>query len=116
MFLVRVLRRHISPTENISVAILALGEGWHNYHHVFPWDYKAAELGQYGRNWTTGFLDLCARLGLAYDLKVASEELVRKRVLRSGDGTHHIVHEHSHGDEVTFNEATPNYWTYCLAN
>lgn len=26
--------RAITPGENISVAIFALGEGWHNYHHV----------------------------------------------------------------------------------
>ncbi|KAG8337738.1 hypothetical protein J6590_015400 [Homalodisca vitripennis] len=92
--------RNISPTENISVAVLALGEGWHNYHHAFPWDYKAAELGDYGFNFTTLFLDLCSKLGLAYDLKMASEELVRRRILRSGDGTHSISQEHSHEGEV----------------
>lgn len=42
---------------------LAYGEGWHNYHHVFPWDYKAAELGNYNGNFTTGFIDLFAKLG-----------------------------------------------------
>ncbi|XP_054266123.1 acyl-CoA Delta-9 desaturase-like [Macrosteles quadrilineatus] len=92
--------RTISPTENASVALLALGEGWHNYHHAFPWDYKAAELGNYTLNFTTMFLDVCARLGLAYDLKKASDELVRKRILRTGDGSHKISHEHSHEGEV----------------
>lgn len=29
--------RYISPAENRGVAFFALGEGWHNYHHVFPW-------------------------------------------------------------------------------
>lgn len=28
--------KYISPSQNVSVAILAFGEGWHNYHHVFP--------------------------------------------------------------------------------
>lgn len=83
----------------MTVAFLALGEGWHNYHHAFPWDYKAAELGNYTCNITTCFLDFCGKLGLAYDFKVASEELIRKRVLRTGDGSHHM---HGHEGEVTY--------------
>lgn len=71
--------RSIKPTENKFVAILAFGEGWHNYHHVFPWDYKAAELGNYRLNFTTCFLDLMAKIGWATELKTASEELIRKR-------------------------------------
>jgi stearoyl-CoA desaturase (Delta-9 desaturase) len=79
--------RHISPTENPSVALFALGEGWHNYHHTFPWDYKAAELGNYGFNYTTWLIDLSHSLGLAYDLKFASNNLVHDRVLRTGGDT-----------------------------
>jgi stearoyl-CoA desaturase (Delta-9 desaturase) len=86
---------------------MAVGEGWHNYHHVFPWDYKAAELGKYSTNISTGFIDLCAKIGKftfnwfkrihsyessrsgwAYDMKTVSSEMVKKRVLRTGDGTH----------------------------
>lgn len=55
--------------ENIAVAIAALGEGWHNYHHVFPWDYKTSELGSYSFNITTAFIDFFAKLGWAYDSK-----------------------------------------------
>lgn len=39
------------------------GEGWHNYHHVFPWDYKTAELGNYRYNITTAFIDFFAKIG-----------------------------------------------------
>ena len=70
------------------MAFAAFGEGWHNYHHVFPWDYKTAELGYYGLNFTTAFIDFFAKLGLAYDLKTVSDEMIKKRVLRTGDGTH----------------------------
>lgn len=63
---------------------MALGEGWHNYHHVFPWDYKAAELGDYKLNLTTAFIDFFAKIGWAYDLKTVSAETVRKRVERTG--------------------------------
>lgn len=85
---VDVIRR-ISPSENLAVAIVAMGEGWHNYHHVFPWDYKAAELGNYKYNFTTALIDLFAKIGWAYDLKRPSEELVLKTAERYGDGTHH---------------------------
>ncbi|XP_060524772.1 acyl-CoA Delta-9 desaturase-like [Cylas formicarius] len=80
--------KSIKPTENRFVSFMAFGEGWHNYHHVFPWDYKAAELGNYRLNFTTAFLDLMARIGWATELKTASEEIVKKRVLRTGDGTY----------------------------
>lgn len=69
------------------VAFLAYGEGWHNYHHAFPWDYKAAELGNYRLNFSTAFIDICARLGLAYNMKMANVELIEKRAQRTGDGT-----------------------------
>lgn len=82
--------KYINPAENQSVAMLALGEGWHNYHHVFPWDYKTAELGNYRMNFTTAFIDFFAKIGWAYDLKSVSEEMVRKRVERTGDGTHEL--------------------------
>jgi stearoyl-CoA desaturase (Delta-9 desaturase) len=73
------------------VGILAFGEGWHNYHHVFPWDYKTAELGGYEKNLTTGFLDLFAKIGWAYDLKTVSDTMIQKRLLRTGDGSHHTL-------------------------
>ncbi|XP_072392425.1 acyl-CoA Delta-9 desaturase-like [Diabrotica undecimpunctata] len=78
----------INPVENISVSIIGLGEGWHNYHHTFPWDYKAAELGTYRTNLTTGFLDLMAYLGQAYDLKTVSDDMIKKRAARTGDGSY----------------------------
>jgi stearoyl-CoA desaturase (delta-9 desaturase) len=79
---------NISPAQNPSVAIFALGEGWHNYHHVFPWDYKTAELGGYHFNFSTAFIDFFAKIGWAYDLKSVSPEIIEKRVRRTGDGTH----------------------------
>lgn len=80
--------RSINPAENVTVALLALGEGWHNYHHVFPWDYKAAELGDYKLNLTTAFIDFFAKIGWAYDLKTVSVDTVRKRIQRTGMSCH----------------------------
>lgn len=82
--------RFINPAENRSVSILALGEGWHNYHHTFPWDYKTSELGKYAFNFTAAFIDLFSKIGWAYDVKTVSEDMIQKRVQRTGDGTHDI--------------------------
>lgn len=82
--------RDITSAENRILSIITLGEGWHNYHHVFPFDYKAGELPIYPFNMTTLFLDMFAKIGWAYDLKTASTEMIQKRVKRTGDGTHHL--------------------------
>ena len=61
----------------------AVGEGWHNYHHTFPWDYKAGEFG-WKINLTTIFIDLMALLGLASDRKVVPKATIKARKLRTG--------------------------------
>lgn len=72
----------------MGVAAFTFGEGWHNYHHVFPWDYKTGEWGNYSLNLTTAFIDFFAKIGLAYDLKSVTPNIIEKRVKRTGDGTH----------------------------
>lgn len=81
--------RFINPVENKHVSFLALGEGWHNYHHTFPWDYKTSEYG-YRLNPTAIFINCMAYIGQAYDLKSVSTEMIKKRVKRTGDGTHEL--------------------------
>ncbi|KAK5650536.1 hypothetical protein RI129_001565 [Pyrocoelia pectoralis] len=100
--------RTIGPAENGFIAFLTYGEGWHNYHHVFPWDYKTGELGDYQLNPTTMLIDFFAKIGWAYDLKTVSPEMVEKRVQRTGDGsrkvrtTHFILDKNSnvHQDHI----------------
>lgn len=76
----------IYATENPVVACVALGEGWHNYHHVFPYDYRAAEFGGYStNNITTAVIEFCSKFGFTYDLRAASPGLIEKRILRTGD-------------------------------
>ena len=72
------------------VSLITLGEGYHNFHHVYPWDYKTAEIGGNHVNLTTCFIDFCACIGWAYDLKAAPLSMVKRRVERTGDGTHEI--------------------------
>lgn len=90
----------INPSENKSVAFWAFGEGWHNYHHVFPWDYKTAELGHYRYNFTTAFVDFFAAIGWAYDLKTVKKSVVVQRVQRTGDGSWSNHDAHSHENAV----------------
>lgn len=79
--------RNFYATDRKGLMSFTLGEGWHNYHHTFPWDYKTSEIGLYGFNITTAFIDFFAKIGWAYDLKTVSIEMVRKRALRTGDGS-----------------------------
>lgn len=83
-----LIARLIRPTDNLVVAMASLGEGWHNYHHVFPWDYRTGEIGGYRINITTAFIHFFAYLGLAYDLKTANPDMIKQRATRSGDGTY----------------------------
>ena len=63
-----------------------LGEMYHNYHHVFPQDYKASEYGWLGQwNLTALFIDLMALIGQAYDLKEAPKGVVIQRKERTGE-------------------------------
>src|SRR5436305_27705 len=63
-----------------------MGEGYHNFHHAFPYHYSASELGwQNNFNPATAFIDACSWLGLAYDLRTVPDEMVEKRVARTGD-------------------------------
>lgn len=93
--------RRIQPAENFAVSLVAMGEGWHNYHHVFPWDYRAAEIGGYLLNMTTMWLDFFARIGWAYDLKSPSKQLVKQVASSHGDGSWHEVPETANRDYKT---------------
>lgn len=83
--------RSILPADNWFVWLTTFGgEGWHNYHHAFPCDYKASEFWGYRNGMGTLFIELCARLGLAYNLKTTSTEVTMKRRQRTGDLSCHI--------------------------
>lgn len=86
----RPYEKDISPTDSYLIGFAAFGEGWHNYHHCFPWDYKTSELPTYVVNFSTAFIDLFAWLGWATDLKTVPAHIIKNRVLRTGDGTHQI--------------------------
>ena len=84
--------KNINPAQNHIVVLGAIGEGFHNFHHVFPQDYATSELGS-KLNITKWFLDACAWMGLAYDLKSISPEAIKKRRMRTGDLQHLTEHD-----------------------
>lgn len=91
--------KSIMPVENISVAIAAMGEGFHNYHHVFPWDYRTSEFvgwKGYQYNITTAFIDIFAKLGMVYERKSATTAMIVNRARKTGDGSHFLSHEEAH--------------------
>ncbi|XP_072881356.1 acyl-CoA desaturase-like [Hemitrygon akajei] len=86
MFGNRPYDRTINPRENRFVAFGAIGEGFHNYHHTFPYDYSTSEYGWRG-NITTCFIDAVCWLGLASNCKKAPREVITARKRRTGDGS-----------------------------
>merc|ERR1719223_284158 len=67
-----------SARESFVTSVLAVGEGWHSYHHKYPWDYATAEFGA-DRQWNTSklLIDFAAAIGQAKYLKRA-DNLARK--------------------------------------
>ncbi|XP_039315260.1 acyl-CoA Delta(11) desaturase-like [Solenopsis invicta] len=77
--------KYINQADNLIFSIFSSGEGWHNYHHVFPGDYRSIELKSM-LNLTKMFIEFFEKIGWAHDLKYASDETIRKRMKRTGDG------------------------------
>ena len=94
----------IFPVESWWVAFLAVGDGWHNYHHAFPWDYRASELGT-PLNMTGFLIDILAKFNLIYDRKEASHTMVENRCKRTGDLSHkkHGTSEGQNAIKTLFN-------------
>mmetsp|Transcript_29311 Transcript_29311/g.47634 ORF Transcript_29311/g.47634 Transcript_29311/m.47634 type:complete len:355 (+) Transcript_29311:108-1172(+) len=61
------------PAENPFVSLGALGEGWHNWHHKYPFDYSASEFGASSQfNPTKMIIDFAAACGMVSDRKRAT--------------------------------------------
>ncbi|XP_078044272.1 acyl-CoA Delta(11) desaturase-like [Augochlora pura] len=74
----------VRATESIVTILSTLGDGFHNFHHAFPWDYRLTN-SPYSLH--AKLIELFAYMGLAYDLKMATPGIVRGHQKRHGDGT-----------------------------
>ncbi|KAL1664927.1 hypothetical protein GGF50DRAFT_53806 [Schizophyllum commune] len=70
----------LSPRDHLLSAILTMGEGYHNFHHQFPTDYRNAFLW-YQYDPTKWFIALCGRLRLANNLRVFPSNEIEKGAL-----------------------------------
>lgn len=78
--------RRLQATNSKISWFLTIADGWHNFHHAYPWDYRMSEFG----NFTSSagiLLDFFAYVGLAYDLKTASPNIIHERMKNHGDET-----------------------------
>lgn len=80
-----------SARDNPLIALITYGEGYHNYHHTFQWDYRN------GIHWwhydpTKWFISACSYIGLTSDLKRCSPIAIESARL-----------------EMQYRQATENY-------
>ncbi len=72
--------RDSSARDNTLLALVTYGEGYHNYHHAFQWDYRNGI-----RCWhfdpTKWMIKLFSLVGLTYDLKRCNHEQIEKAKL-----------------------------------
>eukprot|EP00560_Eucampia_antarctica_P008863 CAMPEP_0197822818 /NCGR_PEP_ID=MMETSP1437-20131217/93_1 /TAXON_ID=49252 ORGANISM="Eucampia antarctica, Strain CCMP1452" /NCGR_SAMPLE_ID=MMETSP1437 /ASSEMBLY_ACC=CAM_ASM_001096 /LENGTH=325 /DNA_ID=CAMNT_0043421635 /DNA_START=159 /DNA_END=1136 /DNA_ORIENTATION=- len=74
------------PAENPIVSWCSVGEGWHNWHHKYPFDYAASEFGVSSQfNPSKLFIDIMAALGLVWGRKRATSAWQMGLVRRERD-------------------------------
>jgi stearoyl-CoA desaturase (delta-9 desaturase) len=66
---------NITPVDNWLANLLTMGEGYHNFHHAFPYDYRGTDvLGRFDpARW---IIDVMKALGIAKDVKRFPDELI----------------------------------------
>ncbi|ORZ26321.1 putative stearoyl-CoA desaturase [Lobosporangium transversale] len=70
-----------TPCDHLFTALLTLGEGYHNFHHEFPQDYRNA-IKFYQFDPTKWLIAFCSFIGLAWDLKRFPSNEIKKGQLR----------------------------------
>jgi len=70
-----------SPRDSWFVGLLTFGEGYHNFHHEFPYDYRN---GMHYKAFdpTKWLICIMSWLGITYDLKRFSKEAISKGKLQ----------------------------------
>ena len=79
------------PSENALVSLGAIGEGWHNWHHKYPFDYAASEYGVSSQfNPSKLFIDMCACVGLVWGRKRGTAAWQMGRARRDRDAANGV--------------------------
>jgi len=73
-----------TPRDHILTALVTMGEGYHNFHHEFPTDYRNA-IKFYQYDPTKWLIKLCSFVGLTYDLNQFPENEIQKGLLQMNE-------------------------------
>ncbi|XP_075972001.1 acyl-CoA Delta-9 desaturase-like [Anticarsia gemmatalis] len=88
--------KSMRPAENVIIAALTGGEGWHNFHHSFPFDYRAAEFYHF-LDFTTNLIHLAEKFGWVTEKREVSKEMIQKYTAQHGPDSADIPpEEHNH--------------------
>ncbi|KAJ7075646.1 delta 9-fatty acid desaturase protein [Mycena belliarum] len=89
-----------TPKDHVITAFATIGEGYHNFHHQFPMDYRNA-IKWYQYDPTKWFIWVCQKLGLASHLKTFSDNEIRK-----GQLTMQLKHLHKTQESLAWPAAS----------
>lgn len=70
-----------TPRDHVLTALVTFGEGYHNFHHEFPSDYRNA-IKWYQYDPTKIVIYLCSKVGLAYNLKTFSRNAIEQGLVQ----------------------------------
>lgn len=99
----------------IHSCFFLFSKGYHNYHHVFPFDYSASELTwKHDLNLSTLFIEACAWLGLAYNLKKVDEKVIKSRVLRTGDQSLNLAYTETRSGKMRWITILTMFYTFLI--
>lgn len=70
----------LTPRDHLITALLTLGEGYHNFHHQFPMDYRNA-VKWYQWDPTKWFIAACSFTGLASHLRKFPDVEIKRSLL-----------------------------------
>ncbi|GMR60425.1 hypothetical protein PMAYCL1PPCAC_30620, partial [Pristionchus mayeri] len=87
--------KEITPTDHPVTAFFIFGEGWHNYHHTFPQDYRTSEY-MWSMNVTALIIDFFASMGWVWDRKRMSKEAIERQKTVKGDHSRPLSAAHDY--------------------
>lgn len=70
-----------TPRDHFLTAIVTFGEGYHNFHHEFPTDYRNA-IKWYQYDPTKVCIWILSKLGMAYNLKTFSQNAIEQGLVQ----------------------------------
>lgn len=76
----RTFCEELSAVDNYVIALLTFGEGYHNYHHTFAYDYRNG-IRWYHFDPTKWLIWTLSKLGLASSLKKNSRQFIEEKLI-----------------------------------